>query len=108
MGKLEKKFNAKTKIVEIATVECEAGSKDCEKISWSKGAVSSLIEGENGYTFSYVSEIIPVKVKTLADARGYVVADYQDFLEKDWIEKLSKEFKVILNQDVINKLKGNH
>ncbi len=108
MGKLEKKFNAKTKIVEIATVECEAGSKDCEKISWGKGAVSSLIEGENGYTFSYVSEIIPVKVKTLADARGYVVADYQDFLEKDWIEKLSKEFKVILNQDVINKLKGNH
>ena len=86
-------------------MECESSSKECKVTEWKKGAVTALGSEGQTFTFSKLSEIIPAKNKTLADARGYVVADYQDYLEKEWITQLSKEFRVVLNQEVINKLK---
>jgi len=32
------------------------------------------------------------------------VADYQDYLEKQWVEQLSNEFDVVVNKDVLMKL----
>ena len=45
------------------------------------------------------------KQKSLSEARGYVVADYQDYLEKQWITELSKEFSVEVNKEILSKLK---
>jgi peptidyl-prolyl cis-trans isomerase SurA len=42
--------------------------------------------------------------KSLEEARGYVIADYQDHLEKEWIAELEKEFKVEIDESVLNKL----
>jgi len=38
--------------------------------------------------------------KTLDEARGYVVADYQEFLEKRWNEKMKAEYPVKVNEKV--------
>jgi peptidyl-prolyl cis-trans isomerase SurA len=51
-----------------------------------------------------VEEILPPAAKTLTEARGYAVADYQDFLEKQWIEELRKEYSVQVNEDVLKSL----
>ena len=55
--------------------------------------------------FKKLSSIVPAREKNLSEARGYVVADYQDYLEKQWIEQLSREFEVVINKDVLMKLK---
>ena len=60
---------------------------------------------DNGYKFVKIIDIILSKPKSLSDARGYAVADYQDYLEKEWIKQLTKEFKVATKQDVLKKLK---
>ena len=39
------------------------------------------------------------------DVRGAITADYQNYLEKAWIELLRKKYPVVINQDVLNSLR---
>lgn len=39
--------------------------------------------------------------KELSDVRALVVADYQDYLEKQWVAELRKQFAVKVNEDVL-------
>ena len=39
--------------------------------------------------------------KVLADARGYVIADYQDYLEKKWIADMEAKYPVKINEAVL-------
>ena len=39
--------------------------------------------------------------KELSDVRALVVADYQDYLEKQWVADLRKQFAVKVNEDVL-------
>ena len=55
-------------------------------------------------SFHKVEKILPKSEKTLQDARGYVIADYQDYLEKKWLEELAKEYEIKVNQDVFEGL----
>jgi len=51
-----------------------------------------------------VEKLIPPTPKTLDEARGYVIADYQDQLEKEWVESLQKKYPVTVNEDVLMSL----
>lgn len=75
-------------------------------IPWEVGGVSDTQSTNRGsiYTFYKVEEIIPPGPKTLAEARGYVVADYQDHLEKQWVEELRQEYRVKVDKKVFNSL----
>ena len=42
--------------------------------------------------------------KSLDDARGYVVAEYQDYLEKQWNEQMRSKYMVVTNQDVFKSM----
>ncbi|MFI5195803.1 MAG: peptidylprolyl isomerase [Chitinophagales bacterium] len=42
--------------------------------------------------------------KTLDEARGYVVAEYQDYLEKQWNEKMRNEYPLKVNEKVFNRM----
>ena len=54
-------------------------------------------------TFTKVEEVIPARAKTLNEAKGYVISDYQDQLDQEWIDQLRKEYTVKVNQ---KRLKG--
>jgi peptidyl-prolyl cis-trans isomerase SurA len=43
--------------------------------------------------------------ETYLDVRGQVTADYQEYLEKQWVNKLNKNAKVVINQDVLKTVK---
>ncbi len=55
-------------------------------------------------TFYKVEEILPVQQKTLQEARGYVIADYQDYLEKRWLEELRKKYPIKVDNKVFKSL----
>lgn len=74
-------------------------------LKWEAGALSANDPTRmSTIKFYKVEEILPPAVKTLQEARGYVVADYQDFLEKEWVDQLAKEYKVKVNHKVFESL----
>jgi len=54
----------------------------------------------------YVSKIIPKTNKKLDEAKGQITADYQDYLEQEWVKVLRKKYPVTINQDVWEKVKN--
>ncbi len=102
-----KKFNKKDTKLEVSTVEYENGAKELTGMEFKAGYVTKLAADQSGavFTLQKITEILPTKIKTLVEARGYVVADYQDYLEKAWLEQLAKEFNVTVNKDVLVNLK---
>ncbi|MDD3685960.1 MAG: peptidylprolyl isomerase [Bacteroidales bacterium] len=51
--------------------------------------------------------VIKVKgpeVKSLSEAKGLITADYQNYLEKAWIQELRNKYKVTVHDDVLKSL----
>jgi peptidyl-prolyl cis-trans isomerase SurA len=44
------------------------------------------------------------QAKTLNESRGYVVAAYQDYLEKQWNESLRAKYPMQINESVLQSL----
>jgi peptidyl-prolyl cis-trans isomerase SurA len=51
-----------------------------------------------------VKRKIAPEPKSLDEARGMITADYQSYLEKDWIESLRKKYSYKVNQEVFSSL----
>ena len=105
------KFNTSEKVV-ITTQErvLEKGKeKNVDKIEWTPGSSTDWIvnKSNNSATIIKIEELIPPTEKTLKEARGYVIADYQDFLEDKWIKELGKEYKIVMNEKAYRKLVKN-
>jgi peptidyl-prolyl cis-trans isomerase SurA len=65
-----------------------------------------IIPGENGAMTVVVAKEVFASptAKTLDEARGYVVAEYQDHLEKQWNEKMRSSYPVTINEKVFKSM----
>lgn len=98
-------FNKDHEVVQTTTGIYEEGKNmELDKLKWKAGTVGKGYEKDGSYYFTKIEEIIAPSIKTLEEARGYVVADYQDNLEKDLIKKLKEKFKIVINEDVLKNL----
>ena len=79
----------------------EEGSKFKKK---EIGSITDLKTANNGGSFSLITEVLPARMKSLAEARGYVIADYQDQLEKQWVDELRNSYPVALNQETLKSI----
>ncbi|MCF8338083.1 MAG: hypothetical protein K9I74_08885, partial [Bacteroidales bacterium] len=73
------------------------------KASWEEG-LSDKLNHEKKPFFVMIHEFVPPEPKTLEEARGIVTADYQNYLEKQWIEKLRKKYDYEVNHEVFKSL----
>lgn len=85
------------------------GKADLEELGLNNlkaGAKSSLKNDvkKRSASFYKVEEVLPARQKELKEARGYVIADYQDQLEREWVDRLRKDFPIKVNKRVLNKL----
>lgn len=60
---------------------------------------------ENDNKLVYVSKILAPQNKLLEEAKGQITADYQDFLEKEWVEALRKKYTVVINEKLWSEIK---
>ena len=79
--------------------------KDATQAELTSGKMKT-INGTNGtYKLVFARNIYPGPgVKTLDEARGYVVAEYQDHLEKQWSDKMRKEYPLKVNEKVFKSM----
>jgi peptidyl-prolyl cis-trans isomerase SurA len=75
-----------------------------DSIAWTPGITKDIKKG-NYITFVKVYKFIPKQPKTLAEARGLITADYQTYLEKNWITELKKKYPVEINKEVFSTIK---
>lgn len=75
-----------------------------DSLNWKKGAYL-ITSAENNVRMYYVNKILKPENKTLDDARGLYIADYQTYLEKQWIEKLRNKHSVVIHNEVLEKTK---
>lgn len=62
------------------------------------------IDSEKKLIF-YLNKILPPQPKQLNEAKGIITADYQSYLEKEWIQELRNKYKVVINYDVLKLVK---
>ena len=67
-----------------------------------KGKLSASIKTDDGaYLVIKTQEVYNTSAqKSLEDARGYVVAEYQDYLEKKWNEQLRQKYPLKVENNV--------
>jgi len=57
---------------------------------------------------AFIHKSIAPEPKKLNETRGKVIADYQDSLEKIWIQELRKKFKIEIKKDTWEKIKEKY
>ena len=60
--------------------------------------------GDRGFVVMDVRGFVEPTPKTLEEARGQVIASYQDHLEEEWVNTLRGKYTVTVNEEVLYEL----
>ncbi|MCX6306082.1 MAG: peptidylprolyl isomerase [Bacteroidetes bacterium] len=79
-------------------------NKLIDSIPWTPGFSADMVN-KGTTVFVYVRRILKPEVKELNEARGLITADYQNYLEKEWITSLRVKYPVEVKKEVLAKIK---
>lgn len=114
-GKQEKKKYSDNYILKqinidsIPKLEIESGlflrkqNELTDNVTWEKG-ISDNITKDNKIVFVVIKAVIPPTPKTIKEAKGLITADYQNYLENEWIKELKNKYPVEVNKQVLESL----
>jgi peptidyl-prolyl cis-trans isomerase SurA len=103
--KIVEKLNKKSTVVSVKNNLHEKTFNDfVASLEWVKGHTheSKLKDGKTEFTV--VNAVRAPEPKLLSETRGYVISDFQDFLEKNWIKTLQEKYPVNINREVFESL----
>ncbi len=66
--------------------------------------VSKVLVADNRFIVINSATVLPKMQQELDEIRGKVISDYQEYLEKDWVEELRNSYTVELNEVEINSI----
>lgn len=92
-------LNLQVKSGKFSKGENEAVDKVNHKVG-----MSPNISLNNQVVFVNIKKLIPAAPKQLDEAKGLITADYQNQLEKEWIESLRAKYPVEINQEVVDSI----
>jgi peptidyl-prolyl cis-trans isomerase SurA len=104
--KVVDKMNKKgANIVSFEEAVVEKGKNPIvDALKWEKGARSADSKVGTVTSFTQVAELVKPMPKSLKEARGYAVADYQTFLETKWIEDLRKAYPIKIDDAILRSI----
>ena len=98
------KLNKKENLVRLENVKVEKANLDVADLAWEVNATKKVLNADGTVSYYLVEKIEGPEVKKLSETRGYVISDYQNFLEKEWIVKLKSKYQVNLNEELFKSL----
>jgi peptidyl-prolyl cis-trans isomerase SurA len=76
-----------------------------DNIEW-KAGISKIVQDKDGrFGFAIVKGLVAPEPKSISEARGLITADYQNYLEKEWIQELKTKYTVNVNKEVLSTIK---
>jgi peptidyl-prolyl cis-trans isomerase SurA len=74
-----------------------------ENMDWNQ-PMSDNIKEDGKVIFLVKNKVLKPEPKLLEECRGIVTADYQNYLEKDWIETLRAKYTVHVNREMLSEI----
>ncbi|MFZ4521410.1 MAG: peptidylprolyl isomerase [Bacteroidales bacterium] len=97
-----------TDSIKVVTIESAKFSRKDNKlidsIPWVPGFSGDILT-KGATEFVYTRKVLKPEIKELGEARGLITADYQNYLEKEWIASLRVKYPVEVKRDVLAKIK---
>ncbi len=105
MNELIAKLSKDSAVVEYKTDKYAKGdNKIIDQIKWQAG-VSENIKDGNNLVIVIVNKKLAPEAKTLNEAKGIITADYQNYLEKEWLKSLRQKYPFTVNKEVFDSIK---
>ena len=73
-------------------------------IEWKPGISALIPMADTANAMVVVHQVVAPEPKLLNEIRGAMTADYQNYLEKEWIGELRAKYPVKVNREVFNSL----
>jgi peptidyl-prolyl cis-trans isomerase SurA len=82
------------------------GENDMIDKNWTPGISEIIVfpSSKENIVIS-VNKLLKPEPKSYIDSKGVVTADYQNYLEKQWLEELKLKYKVTIDKDVLATIK---
>ncbi len=80
-----------------------------DQTAWAIGTVARFdSEADRNTVFVRINQLMPAHPKALEEARGIITSDYQNQLEKLWVDELRAKYPVKVNKKVLAQLKSRY
>ncbi|MFO7977920.1 MAG: peptidylprolyl isomerase [Bacteroidales bacterium] len=74
-----------------------------DQVEWKSG-LGRPFAWNDRVALVYVHEVLEAQPKQIDEIRGLLIADYQNYLEKAWVDRLRTKYQVEINDEVINRI----
>lgn len=92
--------------VSVDNITYLKGESKALDANWAVGVLPDQIDDrDKSIKVMVINKILPKTPKTLGECRGNVTADYQTFLDEDWLAYLKKKYQVKVDEAVLNTIK---
>ncbi|MEZ4875838.1 MAG: peptidylprolyl isomerase [Flavobacteriaceae bacterium] len=103
---IKKQMNANDTVNVIVTPGVfEIDQKELPQGFEVKKGISKIYESNGTFTLVQVNSIIPSRSKAFDEVKGRVLSDFQNELEKKWMESLHAKYSVEVNKKTLKKIK---
>lgn len=75
-----------------------------DSLEWKKGFYSGMTNSKGKLLAIEIKQVVSKEPKQLNEAKGIITADYQNFLEQEWIRELRKKYPFTVNQEVLKSI----
>lgn len=104
---IKAKLNKEGSRSKVSTIEgkYEKGQYEVvDKIEWKVGVTPVEKLNDSSFRFVWVKQLVGPEPKNLKEAKGYIVSDYQEYLEKTWLADLRNKYPIKVDEKVLQSL----
>ena len=90
-----------TLALEVQTGRFSRGENNqIDGVNWEPGIYES--QQDDREVLVHIKEVLPAGNQLLNEVRGLAISDYQEELEKQWVQQLKAKYNVVVNEKAVS------